>query len=102
MTCNCISEIDGKLDEHTLDAAICLSNNKLVARTYSSLRRKDNGRPETRSKKPRLFAHTFCPFCGTRYEMEPARQATSADLIALLDDPVIASAVNEQGGGRHA
>lgn len=101
-SCNCISEIDSKLEEHTLDTAICFSGNQLVARTYSNLRRKDNNRPETRSKKPRLFAHTYCPFCGVRYEVEPARPAKSSDLAAMLDDPKVAAAVNEQGGGRHA
>jgi hypothetical protein len=70
-SCECITEIDARLEEHTLDTAICFSGNSLVARTYSSLRRKDTGRPETRSRKPRLFAHTFCPFCGERYVPAP-------------------------------
>ncbi|MGE4324126.1 MAG: hypothetical protein AB7E60_14010 [Sphingobium sp.] len=73
--CNCIVDIDGKLEEHTLDTAICFFDNELVARTYTQLRRRDTDRPETRSKKPRLFAHTFCPFCGTRYAPAPASYA---------------------------
>ena len=100
--CNCIADIDAKLEKHTLDTAICFSDNKLVARTYSSLRRRDNNKPETRSREPRLFAHTFCPFCGQRYNAEPPKPASSAELIAMLDDPTVASAVNEQGGGRAA
>ena len=99
MTCNCIADIDAGLEKHTLDTAICFSGNMLVARTYSGLRRRDNNRPETRSREPRLFAHTFCPFCGTRYVPEPI---SSADLIKSLDDPKIAGAINEQGGGRFA
>ncbi len=100
--CNCIADIDSKLEKHTLDTAICFSGNTLVARTYSGLRRRDNNRPETRSREPRLFAHTFCPFCGARYQAEPAKPASSADLVALLDDPAVAAAVNEKGGGRSA
>ena len=73
MACNCISEIQEKLPEHKLDIAICFSRekNELTARTYTPLDRRDNGKRETRSKKPRLFGHTFCPFCGTRYEAVP-------------------------------
>lgn len=100
--CNCIADINSKLKEHSLDTAICFSDFELVSRTYTSLRRKDNDKPETRNKKPRLFAHTFCPFCGTRYTPEPAQPATSSDLTTLLDDPKVATAVNDQGGGRHA
>lgn len=70
--CNCIADINGKLEEHTLDTAICFSNYELVERTYTTLRRKDTHKPETRSKKPRLFAHSFCPFCGTPYVSDPA------------------------------
>lgn len=77
--CKCIEEIDAKLEEHTLDTAICFSGNSLVARTYSGLRRKDNGKPETRSRQPRIFAHTFCPFCGTRYYAEPKGPAARAE-----------------------
>lgn len=77
--CNCINEIDAKLEEHRLDTAICFGENTLVSRTYSALIRKDTGNPERRSSKPRLFAHTFCPFCGTRYTPEPATPAASAE-----------------------
>lgn len=97
--CKCIEEIDAELEELTLDIAICFSGSNLVSRTYSRLLRKDNGKPESRSRKPRVFAHTFCPFCGTRYEPKPV---TSAELAKLGDDPEIAASVNEQGGGRAA
>lgn len=70
MTCKCITEIESNLPEHKLDIAICFSreSNTMTARTYTALDRRDNGKRETRSKQPRLFAHTFCPFCGTRHE----------------------------------
>lgn len=77
--CSCIENINAELEEHVLDTAICLFENQLVSRTVSSLRRKDNHKPETRSRKPRLFAHTFCPFCGTRYEAQPDQPATLAE-----------------------
>lgn len=75
MSCNCIETINAELTEHQLDISIMWSRerNTLEARTYTSLKRRDNGRPESRRNKPRLFAHTFCPFCGTRYEPEEER-----------------------------
>ncbi|GAB7553156.1 hypothetical protein NRB_26620 [Novosphingobium sp. 11B] len=99
--CKCIEEINAALDEHTLDTAIVFSRDLrgMTARTYTGLMRKDNGKAETRSHKPRVFGHKFCPFCGSAYDPAPA---TSADLVKLLDDPNVAAAVNEQGGGRHA
>lgn len=72
MPCQCITEINAELKEHTLDTAIMWGKGALSERTYTSLRRKDTGRSESRSAKPRVFAHTFCPFCGTRYQPEPA------------------------------
>jgi hypothetical protein len=76
MTCKCITEIEAMLPEHKLDISICFSRerNTMTARTYTALNRRDNGKRETRSKYPGLFSHTFCPFCGTRYEPE-AQQA---------------------------
>lgn len=41
-----------------------------------------------------------CPDCDQ--EPAPRPRRTSAELIALLDDPKIAAAVNEKGGGRHS
>lgn len=80
MTCNCITEIDSKLPEHKLDITICFSRkrNTMTAQTYTSLERRDNGKREMRSKYPRLFAHTFCPFCGTRYEPAFAEEGGGA------------------------
>lgn len=80
MTCNCITAIESKLPEHKLDVAICISreHNTMTARTYTPLDRRDNGKREMRSKKPRLFGHTFCPFCGNRYEPAPAEEGGAA------------------------
>lgn len=75
MACNCINEIDTKLAaEHhlRLDTSICLIGGGLVSATYSRLIRLDTGKEETRSRKPRLFGHTYCPFCGVRSIPEPA------------------------------
>lgn len=84
MTCNCIDEFNDKLEEHELDASIVISRslNTMTMRTYTRLVRKDTEREERRSNKPRLAAHTFCPFCGTRYEPEapkPAAQEGGAE-----------------------
>jgi hypothetical protein len=72
MTCNCITEIDTQLKEKgtRLDLAIMFLNARLFSETYSRLMRLDNGKPETRSGKARVFAHKFCPFCGEPYHPE--------------------------------
>jgi hypothetical protein len=68
--CTCIETIDAKLaeDGHSLDLAFVFSGNTIVARPYSRLLRKDNGRAETRSGRRCSFIASFCPFCGTKYE----------------------------------
>lgn len=76
MACDCITEINGMLEEHILDTSIAFSLGTLTARTYTDLIRKDNGKKETRSKKPRLFAHSFCPFCGV--DQRPKTEAADA------------------------
>jgi hypothetical protein len=78
MTCQCISEINTQLEEHTLDTAIVYGKQELSQRTYTRLERKDTGRAETRSRKPRVFAHKFCPFCGTHYDPAPAEEGGAA------------------------
>lgn len=80
MTCNCINEIEQLLPEHKLDISIMIRGNSLVAETYTGLDRRDNGRKETRSGKPRLFAHKFCPFFGVLYApvAEPSEEGTVA------------------------
>lgn len=67
MACDCITEIEAKLPDHKLEIAFMLRGNTLTSETCSRLERRDNGRRESRSGKPKIFAHTFCPFCGERY-----------------------------------
>lgn len=70
MSCDCIKIVDQKLNEtgHKLDVAIFwCGTNSLTARPYSRVLRKDNGKQETRNGKPKVFAFSFCPFCGEEY-----------------------------------
>jgi len=79
MTCNCITEINAKLDGQELDTSLVLSPDlkRMSLRTYTGLMRKETRKPENRRTKPRVAAHTFCPFCGNRYE--PAKPEESGD-----------------------
>lgn len=88
MTCNCITDIENKLEEHTLETAIMFGQNacELTCQTFTGLKRRDTRKSETRSGKPRIFAHTFCPFCGTRYRPEKP-QADTTELPAVIDGP---------------
>ena len=72
MACDCIEKIERDLAEHTLETGIMLRSGTMTAETYSGLVRRDNGKIETRSKKPRYFAHSYCPFCGAKYREEAA------------------------------
>lgn len=79
--CNCISTLEAELPEHKLDIAIMWSqrSNTLTARTYTRLNRRDNDKAESRSGKPRLVAHTFCPFCGVRHDPGQAEAASEGE-----------------------
>lgn len=70
MTCNCIADFNEKMaPEQELDTSFAFSrsSNRMTEQTYTTLIRKSAGKPERRCNQPRIAAHTFCPFCGTRY-----------------------------------
>lgn len=70
--CNCISDVESKLDDQRLAVALIMRGNTLIARPYVALFRKDKGVLENRRGKPKSFIATYCPWCGVRYEDEPA------------------------------
>ncbi|WP_313335734.1 hypothetical protein [Sphingobium yanoikuyae] len=95
--CNCIAEVNKTLAQHNTMLVFTLFGTP--SRVIVDTTQVETGRGK---KKAAAMIATFCPFCGERYEPEPARPATSADLTAMLDDPTVAAAVNEQAGGRAA
>lgn len=74
MACDCIAEINEKLaPEQKLDTSLTISRDlsRMSLTTYTGLMRKD-GKRENRRSKPSIFAHAFCPFCGTKIHDEGA------------------------------
>ena len=79
MTCGCLSVIDAKLaPDRQLEVAIMLRGSDLIARPYSRILRKDTRKQESRRGQPSLFAFSFCPFCGVRYDPELAQPVEGA------------------------
>jgi hypothetical protein len=77
--CECIADINSKLDGQELETSICISRDllQMTLRTSTALMRKDTGKRENRRSKPAVAAHTFCPFCGERYEADTAKTAAA-------------------------
>ena len=48
------------------------------------------------------YRHALQPYLEALEAALPPPSVSSSKLIALLDDPRIAAAVNEKGGGRHS
>jgi hypothetical protein len=67
--CDCLTKVDARIaPDHSLDVTFMWNGNGgLSVRPYSRLLRKDNGKPETRSGRPSIFAFSHCPFCGVPY-----------------------------------
>jgi hypothetical protein len=76
--CTCIADFNEKLaPEQELDTSIVFSrtSHEMLLTTYTTINRKSTGRAETRTRLPRIAAHSFCPFCGVSLKGEPASPA---------------------------
>ncbi|PKP92260.1 MAG: hypothetical protein CVT77_09555 [Alphaproteobacteria bacterium HGW-Alphaproteobacteria-16] len=75
MTCTCIEEMDAKLAEHNTRLSVTLGfphdGSPAFVRPHLQTEK-----IETRKRVgPALAVPSFCPFCGTRYEIAPATPA---------------------------
>lgn len=78
-SCNCVEEFDNKLREHNtrIDVTIAFPRDGSPAFTRPAI---STSKIETRKRGgPVIAMPSFCPFCGTPYEAQPARPATSAE-----------------------
>jgi hypothetical protein len=71
--CDCIKEIDSRLDAD----GQCLNASLFGTRRVAiGLIRTDKWTAETRRNKPKLMVATFCPFCGDEYARADAGAQT--------------------------
>lgn len=80
MTCNCMNEINEKLDGQHLHALHFLDGRPSVP--VIALMRNDNHSFEKRSGKPHYFAPRFCPFCGTEYQPQAETETSKNEVAA--------------------
>lgn len=78
MTCNCIAEMDAKLRDHNTRLCVTFGFPRDGSPAYTRPTIQTE-KIETRNRKSVIALPTFCPFCGERYEPEPAQPATPAE-----------------------
>ena len=75
--CTCIADFNEQLaPEQELETSIAVSPGpkySMFLATFTPLIRLSNKKRETRSGKPRLASHQFCPFCGISLRGELVR-----------------------------
>jgi hypothetical protein len=72
MPCECIDQMNAKLADHNteLDLTLCFPRDSSPSFVRPSIATK---KIESRVRKgPAIAIPTYCPFCGGRYEPEPA------------------------------
>ena len=78
-SCDCLEQFAAKLKEHNTEISVTFS----IPRDGSAMKmlpRIATNKIEARKRVgPMLVVPTFCPFCGNRYEAEPAQPATPAE-----------------------
>lgn len=75
MSCNCIDNLDQKLAKHNTRIVRMVGFARDGRPAYARPKI-DTEKIETRKRGSAMMViPTFCPFCGTRYEPQPAQPA---------------------------